>query len=71
MSIIETIELPGKKGKTRTVFRVPLQPNPTTAFALGLGFWSGIHCKSMHTYDYVNGYVEFMSLADAEIYTGN
>lgn len=67
---IVTVESPGKKGKTRKVFRVALDPDPTTAQALGRGTWSGIHCKSMHTYDYVNGYVEFMSLSDAEIYTG-
>lgn len=71
MTTIEVVELPGKKGKIRTVFRVPLEQNPTVTSALGLGIWSGLHLKAIHTYDYENGYVEFVSRDDAEKYVGD
>ena len=66
MNIIEKVELPGKKGKVRTVFRIPLEPYDDSP--LGTALWSCIHLKSMHTFDYEAGYIEFMSESDAEKY---
>jgi len=64
---IDIVELPGKKGKTRTVYRVDLLPASVNK-AIGDALHSCIHLKKMHTYDYENGYVEFMSDSDAELY---
>ena len=67
MKTINTVELPGKKGKTRTVYRVDLDPTSNSK-ALGAGIYTYVHCEKIHTYDYENGYVEFMSETDAETY---
>jgi len=67
MKEINVVELPGKKGKTRKVYRVDIAPT-TSAGALAAGMYSYVHCEKIHTYDYENGYVEFMSETDAEIY---